>query len=568
MEVLRAIYGEEAVGTTTGPEGITLRLLVDLRPRVEQGAALVSVCFAVDLPAGYPAAAAPRVSVERSRGLGDAGIRALLAAAERAADAHGCQDFGCVSQVLAEVSEALDETNDACECNICLASCGKDEPAVHTLCGHVYHSTCIGRWATLRAAEAEAAAAEAARSLQAEREALQREVAEAECRGAELAAWLEDTRTRLAECTKNVSAFQARAQRRANGEEEEEDDDSALRLELGANAEEEDEVLTEEEIWRRLQERARALRAEAQRAEAEERRARGRLAEQRRRLAALAEELAGRAARRRAAALPCPVCREPIEHGLLPTAPALATETSDGDASVKALPQALKAQVREVQKQQAAILNARRLRQSNPSLAAAEQTAAEEEGPADASEAGATAQGSHWISRAVAGGAVSSHAPSRAQATGGANATPERPSTSSHGRRMAADEASGGAQAQSRSDAGASQGRRGPDADGGRRRQQRSSAVTAGAEASALPSQNDTGWEGADWSASAGWWQQGAWDRAGAAWSRRAWDAGADAGAARAPPGRGGAGEAPAGGSARGGAARWQHRRRRGEGAP
>ncbi|CAK0877202.1 unnamed protein product, partial [Prorocentrum cordatum] len=113
-EVVRAIYGEDAVRASAGGAGL-LSLEVDLQPRVEQGAALVSVCLRVDLPEGYPSAARPRVALERSRGLSDAGAASLLRAAERAAEEHGCQEFGCVSQLLAEVSEALDLANDACE---------------------------------------------------------------------------------------------------------------------------------------------------------------------------------------------------------------------------------------------------------------------------------------------------------------------------------------------------------------------------------------------------------------------------------------------------------------------
>merc|ERR1719189_2533786 len=138
LETVRAIYGEEAVRVLDAPPlasatGDLLHFQVDLQPRVAQGTALVSLCLQVALPAGYPAAAAPRFTVERSRGIADAGVRAVLDAAGKAAEEYGLQEDGCISLILAEVSDALDTANDASECSICLAPCGSSE-SVHTAC--------------------------------------------------------------------------------------------------------------------------------------------------------------------------------------------------------------------------------------------------------------------------------------------------------------------------------------------------------------------------------------------------------------------------------------------------
>mmetsp|Transcript_537 Transcript_537/g.1651 ORF Transcript_537/g.1651 Transcript_537/m.1651 type:complete len:572 (+) Transcript_537:94-1809(+) len=557
LEVLQAIYGEEAVRAAGGPQGTALRLLVDLRPRVEQGAALVSVCVAVDLPVGYPAAAVPRVSVERSRGLSDAGIKVLLTAAERAAGEHGCQDFGCISHVLADVCEALDETNDACECNICLALCGKDEAAVHTSCEHVFHATCIGRWATMKAQEAEAAAVEATSSLRAEREALQREVAEGEHREAELIARAEDARTRLAECTRIASAAQARAQRRAD---EEEDDEPLLELEAACEEEEAEEILTPEEQLRRFQERAREARAESQRVRAEERHTKGRLAEQRRLLTVLEEELAGRAARRHAAALPCPVCREPIERSLLPVAPVLEAMSSGSSASVEALPDALRKQVREVQKRQSAILASRR----QHALVAEEEES--EPGPSEAGAGpGPVPSGAGAVT--TQGGAMSSSAPTRTQANGEA---PERLTGPARGSRREAAGSPCVAEVHSktrppaqgsgeRSAAGVARNRRPPDEKGGRQRQQRGGAAVTAA------SREQAGWESGEWSSEVAWWKQGSWEADASAWTWHSRDAGADR-AQSSWVGDQGSG-ATTEGSGREPVGRWRNRRQRWEGS-
>lgn len=356
LDVIRAIYGDDAVSTAPVPEGILLRVLVDLRPRVEQGADLVSVCFVLDLPVGYPANAVPCVSVDRSRGLSDAGVKSLLQAAERASQEHGLQEVGCTSQLLAEVSEALDAMNDECECSICLGVCRQEEMPIHTSCGHVYHAACIGHWDALKIAEAERQALEKTGSVRSEQEALRKEIADGQLRGDQLVADSADCQNRLLA----AQAAQARVRQAVDGEED--SVVSASDLSILPNSEEEIEALSLEELLQLFNRQVQEVKGELQHLKLEDRRTQGRLAEQRRRLKLLEDELATDAANRSAAGLPCPVCRAPIERKLLPDPRArpslVAQPRNDSDVAliVNELPESLRKHVREEQRRQQAIL--------------------------------------------------------------------------------------------------------------------------------------------------------------------------------------------------------------------
>mmetsp|Transcript_120310 Transcript_120310/g.190596 ORF Transcript_120310/g.190596 Transcript_120310/m.190596 type:complete len:476 (+) Transcript_120310:62-1489(+) len=360
LEVVRAIYGDEEVQLLTDTSADEVRIEVDLRPRVEQGAALVSVTIAVVLPDGYPASALPKVHVERSRGLGDSALGTLMSAAQRACDEHGLQEDGCICQVLDAVSEALDEANDSqVECSICKESCSPGENVVHPPCDHIFHASCIGHWAALKAEEAEAKALEAAASIISARDGLRREVEESVNREAEAALRASDARKYAATCAKLPEIVRLR---REGGERAES---------LVVDAEHEAMLVNEEEEeipLERLVEQARSAKAEEKRLIAEERRAQARLADEQRRLEVLEAELEQEAQTRAAAPMPCPVCRKPIERSLLPEpicrkAPRR-EEKSIEQGSVAALPENLRKQVYSVQAHQRALLNTRSNRES------------------------------------------------------------------------------------------------------------------------------------------------------------------------------------------------------------
>lgn len=370
--MVRAIYGEDAVQATEAPaEGVALRLCVDLQPRVEQGAALVSVSLAIDLPVEYPAAADPRVNVERSRGLGDAKLRTLTLAAESAIKEHGGQDMCCVSQLLADVSDALDAANDTSECNICLLECGPGQEVIRTECDHIFHSRCIGRWAAIRFAESEAAAEESTSSARSERDALQRELAEAVVHETESGLRADGLQDLVAQRSRRLEL--ERALMSSDGSE-------------NLEVEEDDEELEDGEEPPTLEQRAERVReakAALQQAQTAARKAKGRSGELRRKLQLLEDSLAEEAAGRALAALPCPVCRASVERTMLPADLAAAAGEADvvdgrrglpvADTSVSALPQELQQRVRRVQQDQEAILRARRAR--DQALAAQEVSA-------------------------------------------------------------------------------------------------------------------------------------------------------------------------------------------------
>eukprot|EP00927_Polykrikos_kofoidii_P003655 TRINITY_DN11474_c0_g3_i1.p1 TRINITY_DN11474_c0_g3~~TRINITY_DN11474_c0_g3_i1.p1 ORF type:complete len:510 (-),score=100.81 TRINITY_DN11474_c0_g3_i1:129-1658(-) len=354
IEVVRAIYGDEDVTVEERPASaaslLPFRLAVDLRPRVEQAAALVSLTLVFQFPVGYPGVGLPTVAVERSRGLGDAALARVLAAAATSLKVHGGDEGGCISVVLAEVSESLDLANDESECSICLAACGDcGAEVVRAVCDHVFHGACLGRWVSLQDSEAEAAAIEVTQSIRAERDALSRDLAEAEVRFAELTS-LEDTaRNEVEKSSHRVNTAQAKHRKEID---EDEDDDDVDDVPL--------QVLVKELA---------VAKSSYQKMKAEVRKAQNRLIDLQKRYQTLDDKLASQNAERAFASLPCPVCRVPIERGLFISALEKFRESkSDGggnsdsamDSRVDALSAATREHVRRMQKQHAVILARRR----------------------------------------------------------------------------------------------------------------------------------------------------------------------------------------------------------------
>eukprot|EP00401_Gymnodinium_catenatum_P005969 CAMPEP_0117552792 /NCGR_PEP_ID=MMETSP0784-20121206/49890_1 /TAXON_ID=39447 /ORGANISM="" /LENGTH=518 /DNA_ID=CAMNT_0005349875 /DNA_START=47 /DNA_END=1600 /DNA_ORIENTATION=+ len=380
IEVVRAVFGEDAVRICDGgAASSTLKVEVDLRPRVEAGTALVSVTLALVLPPGYPNAAAPQTSIERSRGLGDGAISKLLIAARSSSEAHGLAEDGCLCQLLTDLSEVLDVANDESECNICLAPC-EGGAALHAPCDHVYHVACLARWATIKTAEAEAAVGDATQSARAQRDALVREVAEAAGRVA-------DTVDRLAVVERRVLWYTARrdhARRILSGED---DYEPFPPCPYGESDDGEEEEEGQDAMLEKFEAKLAAAKADVKQVRAEERRARNRSADLEQKLGSLEAELAAEAARAAAASLPCPVCRSPIDKALLKSSDASTGDTGlavgTALASVEALPQKLRDQARKLQREHAVIL-ARRQSREQEAFAAFEAAAAE--GPAIAAE--------------------------------------------------------------------------------------------------------------------------------------------------------------------------------------
>lgn len=348
-EVVRAIYGEDAVRICADSETAAARVEVDLHPRVEEGAALVWATLALRLPPGYPGSAAPQASVERSRGLGDSAVSSLLAAARAAIAVHGLAEDGCVCQILAEVSEALDAANDESECNICLFPCGGrgGGTPVHLVCDHVYHAACLGRWAAIKAAEAEVAAGDSMRSTRAQRDALARDSAEAAARVVETGARVTEVRDEVAVRTARRDAARGRLRLEDPGAE---DSDGLEALDEDADNPE-FQALDARQQLEVLDERLTSAKAALKQAQADERRAQSRCAELERLLQSLEVELSAHAADVAATGLPCPVCRTPIDRALL-QADALQGATHENGsgpgstgASVASLPPSLREQV-------------------------------------------------------------------------------------------------------------------------------------------------------------------------------------------------------------------------------
>lgn len=343
--VLQSMYGDEFVRVESpGPCGTIARLFVDIQPRVVQGAALVSVTLRIDLPVGYPTDATPQTSIERSRGLGDAASAALLAAASRAVEESGLQEVGCVSLLLDEASEALDNANEETECVICLVACRPGEATVRPLCEHVCHAACIGRWAAIKAAEAESEASEATRSTVNARDALERDLAEVGVRIADASETLEDAQQRASRRNRRLEVARAQMQKGYGSQNE------ADVMELLSDQEEED---AEPPTVEQLSELLRQARSKLKIAEAEEKKVRGRRAD----IASKLEEVQSKLNKQKdslaAASLPCPVCRESIERRLLPDASnlpaAVIQPASKANASIRALPRDVQERVRQRQ---------------------------------------------------------------------------------------------------------------------------------------------------------------------------------------------------------------------------
>ncbi|CAE7179345.1 Rnf25, partial [Symbiodinium pilosum] len=216
--------------------GSDCKVLVDLQPRVGQGTALVSATIALSLPSGYPGEAEPQVSVERSRGLSDSGVAALISAARSSLQSHGLDEEGCLCQLLEDVSAALDQANDESECLICLQACGSvtDASVVHAPCDHIFHAACLGRWAEIKISEAKEAATDKTQSVRSQRDALSRELAELTCSMEDLA----EEAARLEDLIAKLTARRD-AQRKAleegeylEDEEEAEEDEPPLEAQL------------------------------------------------------------------------------------------------------------------------------------------------------------------------------------------------------------------------------------------------------------------------------------------------------------------------------------------------
>mmetsp|Transcript_12156 Transcript_12156/g.28361 ORF Transcript_12156/g.28361 Transcript_12156/m.28361 type:complete len:524 (+) Transcript_12156:75-1646(+) len=355
VQVLQAIYGDEAVRLVAAPPSIdaVARVEVDLQPRVEQGAVLVSVTLAVDLPTGYPKEALPRVTVERSRGLLDGALAKLAGAGEQAASEYGLQEDGCISQIMAEISEALDAANEASECCICLQECPPGAQAVRAGCDHVFHKVCLSHWASLKAKEAEAEACESLSSVRAQRDAFERDLSEtvAKQTSAEERAFV--LQEKVESLSAIISAAKARELALARH-------DNPADLDL----KDLDEDLQEEpiEAWaRRLQQRKGQLQKERE----TERRLQSRSTELRRKLADVDGELRDKAEGLSAAGLPCPVCRHPIPQNLFSASPSVALTVAAGpgpgssESSIARLSPALRKQVEKLQKEHAEITRRR-----------------------------------------------------------------------------------------------------------------------------------------------------------------------------------------------------------------
>lgn len=368
VEVVQAIYGDDAVRTADGTGVHVLRVLVDLQPRVEQGSALVSATVSVSLPAGYPATELPQFAIERSRGLSDGALATLVQAADRAIQEHGLQEIGCISQVLAEVSDALDVANDTSECSICLSICGIDEQAVRAACDHIFHSSCIGYWSELKAEEVEATAQEVNRSAVAERDSLLRELTEvAEAKDVHAPARVAEAQKKVSICTQRVDAARAKLKPKRP-----EDEDEANTCPVGLEEDGDEPDLEELVQW------TREAKADLQTSLAEERRLQGRYADLERRHQALEAELSADAASRAAASLPCPVCRAPIERSLLSRGKGVQERkkcmqgpvAGSAEASVDALPAELTQQVRTLQRQHAERLQQQRCKAAEQEIEA------------------------------------------------------------------------------------------------------------------------------------------------------------------------------------------------------
>lgn len=226
VEVLRAIYGDEAVRVVDPPIGHqpgTYSLEVDLQPLVEEGsAALVWVMLTIQVPPGYPLEAVPKVEVEKSRGIGDVAIEAMMDAAKTGIKSHGLQEGGCLAPLLGEINDALGKV--VSECSICMMECEPSD-ATFVACGCVFHQACLGQWRELKDKEKEDKALAATTSIKSERDALARQLLEAEQSLEEMSLSVVSSQQALDEAVKWSLTLQKRASIAAGNEEEEEEVD-------------------------------------------------------------------------------------------------------------------------------------------------------------------------------------------------------------------------------------------------------------------------------------------------------------------------------------------------------
>ncbi|CAE7551290.1 Rnf25 [Symbiodinium natans] len=359
VELVKAIYGDEAVEVR---ENV---ILVDLQPRVGQGTALVSATMALRIPDGYPGQAVPEVSVWRSRGLSDSGLGSLLSAAKASLESNGLAEEGCLCPLLEDVSEALDSANDDSECLICLQVCGSvtDASVVHAPCDHIFHATCLGRWAQLKISEAREVATDKTQSIRSQRDALSRELAEVTSSVADLVeevSRLEDLVAKLSARREAIRKAQEEDMQDVEPEEEGEEDEPPLEEQLASAKIELKTVL------------AKKRRADLKHAD---------LSDQ---YSNIEQELR-ESTDVESAGLPCPVCRAAIPPHQLPSQHPAGPTSGSGDetrSSVSALPADLLRQVRDVQQKHGAILAKRRQKEKEAEEAAA-QLAAQQEMPAE-----------------------------------------------------------------------------------------------------------------------------------------------------------------------------------------
>mmetsp|Transcript_11887 Transcript_11887/g.26487 ORF Transcript_11887/g.26487 Transcript_11887/m.26487 type:complete len:517 (+) Transcript_11887:71-1621(+) len=347
--VLQAIYGDEAVRGSQPLAGVAAeyRIEVDLQPRVEQGAALVSLTLLVDLPAGYPHEAAPIVTIDRSRGLLDAALARLAGVAQQAVRRYSLQEDGCISQVMADISDALDAANEASECCICLLECPPGPESLRAPCDHIFHRTCIAHWAQLKAEDAEREASESSSSTVAQRDALERDLSDTVAKQCELEDRCSALQERVDALSRILTESKARQLALATNENPADVDLKGL-----------DEDLLEEpaDAWEK---RFQKLKVQLQKEHEAERRVQHRASELRKQLEALATELSLQAEELASASLPCPVCRCPMSRTLFSSAVcevAVGPGPGTSEASVTRLPSDMQSRVRKLQDDNAKVL--------------------------------------------------------------------------------------------------------------------------------------------------------------------------------------------------------------------
>eukprot|EP00930_Biecheleria_cincta_P096531 TRINITY_DN88360_c0_g1_i1.p1 TRINITY_DN88360_c0_g1~~TRINITY_DN88360_c0_g1_i1.p1 ORF type:complete len:656 (-),score=219.07 TRINITY_DN88360_c0_g1_i1:37-1959(-) len=229
VEILRAIYGDEPVrivekhkSSEDSDSKAVCWLEVDLSPVSEDGVSLVFVTISVMIPEGYPAKASPKIEVEKSRGIGDVASEAMMDAAKSAVEAHGLQDIGCLSPLIAEVKDALGKA--VSECSICMMDCDPSD-AIFVACNCVFHKECLEQWRGLKDKEKSTKADAATESVKSERDSLEKQRDEAREQVESAEQQVSEAQLGVDAAAAGVEAAMKKAQAAAN--EEEEDDDQA-----------------------------------------------------------------------------------------------------------------------------------------------------------------------------------------------------------------------------------------------------------------------------------------------------------------------------------------------------